>query len=75
MTRDTKTMATKTLSNWSDNKVVKAATVYEPGSLAKLKDIIKTNADQKIRVVGSNMSPSGIAMSDQTVVISMAKFN
>ena len=75
----------KKLSNWSKTKSGTVTHHYEPTNLTELIGIIKDANGSKLRFVGSNMSPNGIAFSnyangndnktDIISAISMKNFN
>ena len=58
-------------SNWSKTKTVQVKQYFEPKSKDELKEIIRNG--KKIRICGSNMSPSGIGLGSG-ILVSMKNF-
>ncbi len=63
------------LTNWSGNKTASVSAYHEPETEEEIVSIVKSNGQAKIRAVGSNMSPNGVAAADGVVAISTKKLD
>ncbi len=65
------------MRNWSGTAVVTVSGHHEPRDESELSEVIRAAAEsgRKVRFVGSNMSPNGVALADGVVAVSTRRFD